>query len=122
MRGGHLPGDAARVALRWRGLHSHCSSSIRHVAHTSTAVAATPADAQAVAANAQAALCRASRLRGNSPLAPPPACGLFDLDPQAAGFGAYAALEAGSAAQAQAPSAAGGSEAVPAERKKRRKR
>ena len=78
------------------------------------------AGAQAVGANAQAALRRASHLRGHSPLAPPPACGLFDLDPQAASFGAYAALEAGGFAEV--PSEAEGSEATPAESKKRRKR
>ena len=63
---------------------------------------------QAVTGNAQAVLRRACRLRAHSPLAPPPARGLFDLDPDTASFGTYTALES-----AEAPgTAAGGGASV----------
>ena len=92
------------------------------------------AAAQAVAANAQAVLRRAGRLRAHDPLAPPPASGLFDLEPDSASssFGTFAALEApgaavGSAGAAAEAAGAGGDATEPPSRqaagsKKRRKR
>ena len=92
------------------------------------------AAAQAVAANAQAVLRRAGRLRAHDPLAPPHASGLFDLEPDSASssFGTFAPLEAPGAAVGLAGAAAeaagaGGDATEPPSRqaagsKKRRKR
>ena len=88
------------------------------------------AAAQAVAGNAQAALRRACRLRAHDPLSPLPPRGLFDLDPDTASFGTFAALEAPglagvAAAGAEAAGAGGGATEPPglaADSKKRRKR
>jgi ribonuclease P/MRP protein subunit RPP1 len=93
------------------------------------------AAAQAVAANAQAVLRRAGRLRAHDPLAPPPASGLFDLEPDSASssFGTFAALEApgggaavGLAGAAAEAAGAGGDATEPprqaAGSKKRRKK
>ena len=91
------------------------------------------AAAQAVAANAQVVLRRAGRLRAHDPLAPPPASGLFDLEPDSASssFGTFAALEAPGAAVGLAGAAAeaagaGGDATEPPRQavgsKKRRKR
>ena len=102
-----------------RPSHHHPRRAPQEVANLATLFGCHPtAAAQAVGANAHAALRRASRLRAPAPLAPPPASGLTALDPEASrDFGSFAALEV-VVPQGGAPAAVGGGAKEVAEEEK----